>query len=321
MADKKRILMTRRLNPDVVARAERDYELVLNEDDHVMGEAEIVEKASGADAILCCICENYSAGLIARLPESVKILATFSVGTNHIDLAAARQRGIRVGNTPDAVTISTAEIAMLLILGAAHRASEGERMLRARAWPGWEPMQLLGTRLGGKRLGILGLGKIGQAVAARARAFDMEIHYHSRNRLPEDKERGALYHQTRDELLGVSDVLSLHAPSTPQTKHCIGKVAIGKLPAGAILINAARGDLVVDEDVIAALKSGRLAAAGLDVYDGEPDIHEDYYALENAFLLPHMGTSTLEARNEMGFAALDNIDAVLAGRAPVYPVV
>ncbi len=321
MADKKRILMTRRLTRDVVARARRDYELVLNEDDHVMGEAEILEKASGADAILCCISENYSAGLIAGLPGSVKILATFSVGTNHIDLAAARQRGIRVGNTPDAVTISTAEIAMLLILGAAHRASEGERMVRARAWPGWEPMQLLGTRLSGKRLGILGLGRIGQAVAARARAFDMEIHYHSRNRLPKDKERGALYHQSLEELLGVSDVLSLHVPSTPRTKHCIDFAAIEKLPQGAILVNAARGDLIVDEDVIAALKSGRLAAAGLDVYDGEPDIHEAYYALENIFLLPHMGTSTLEARNEMGFAALDNIDAVLAGRAPVYPVV
>ena len=321
MADKKRILMTRRLTPDVVARAERDYELVLNEDDHVMNQSEILEKAAGADAILCCITENYSADLIARLPGSVKILAAFSVGTNHIDLAAARQRGLRVGNTPDAVTISTAEIAMLLILGAAHRAGEGERMLRARAWPGWEPMQLLGTRLGGKRLGILGLGQIGQAVAARARAFDMEIHYHNRNRLPGDTARGAHYHQTLDVLLGFSDVLSLHAPSTPQTQHCIDMAAIEKLPAGAILVNAARGDLVVDADVIAALKTNRLAAAGLDVYDGEPDIHEGYYDLENAFLLPHMGTSTLEARNEMGFAALDNIDAVLAGRDPVYPVV
>lgn len=321
MADKKRLLMTRRLTPDVVARAGRDYELVLNADDHVMNAAEIVQKAAGADAILCCISENYTAGLIARLPGSVKILATFSVGANHIDLAAARQRGIRVGNTPDAVTVSTAEITMLLILGAAHRASEGERMMRARAWTGWQPMQLLGARLSGKRLGILGLGQIGQAVAKRARAFDMQIHYHSRNRLAEAREQGALYHETLNGLLGVSDVLSLHAPSTPETKHCIGFAAIEKLPAGAILINAARGDLVVDADVIAALKSGRLAAAGLDVYDGEPDIHEDYYALENTFLLPHMGTSTLEARNEMGFAALDNIDAVLAGGAPVYPLV
>ncbi|MFQ5625933.1 MAG: NAD(P)-dependent oxidoreductase, partial [Methyloligellaceae bacterium] len=165
------------------------------------------------------------------------------------------------------------------------------------------------------------LGQIGQAVARRARAFDMEIHYHSRNRVPEDKAQGAIYHQTLDGLLGVSDVLSLHAPSTPQTKRCIGKAAIEKLPQAAILLNTARGDRVVDAGVIAALESGRLAAAGLDVYDGAPDIHEGYYALENAVLLPHMGTSTIEARDEMGFAALDNIDAVLAGREPVYPVV
>lgn len=320
MAEKKRILITRRLPPDVLARAGRDYDVVQSDADHIMDEAEILQKAAGVDAILCCISEKFSADLISRLPGCVKILATFSVGTDHIDLEAARKRGIRVGNTPDAVTISTAEIAMLLILGAAHRASEGERMLRARSWPGWEPMQLLGTRLGGKRLGILGLGKIGQAVANRARSFDMEIHYHSRNRLDRAQERGALYHGTLEELLGVSDILSLHAPSTPQTKYCINTAAIEKLPQGAILVNAARGDLVADEDVIAALRSGRLAAAGFDVYVGEPNIHEGYYALENAFLLPHMGTSTIEARNEMGFAALDNIDAVLAGREPVYPV-
>ncbi len=321
MSTKKRILITRLLSPDVMARAKRDYDVIENQDDHIMGREEILEKAARADAILCCISEKYDAELIAALPEGLKILSAFSVGTDHIDLDAARGRGMRVGNTPDAVTISTAEIAMLLILGAAHRAGEGERMVRARSWPGWEPMQLLGTRLNGKRLGILGLGKIGRAVAKRAASFDMEIHYHSRNRMAAPQERGATYHETLDELLAVSDVLSLHAPSTPQTKHCINAAAIEKLPQGAILVNTARGDLVVDEDVIAALKSGRLKAAGLDVYAGEPDIHKDYYTLENAFLLPHMGTSTIEARNEMGFAALDNIDAVLAGRDPVYPVV
>ncbi|RMF04430.1 MAG: D-glycerate dehydrogenase, partial [Alphaproteobacteria bacterium] len=245
----------------------------------------------------------------------------FSVGTDHIDLEAARARGIRVCNTPDAVTISTAEITMLLMLAAAHRAHEGEALLRNRQWTGWEPTQLLGIRLHGKRLGILGLGQIGRAVAARARAFGMEIHYHNRNRVPEEEAAGAVYHESFDSLLAVSDVLSLHAPSTPATRHIVNAEAIGKLPPRAILVNTARGDLVVDDDVIAALKSGRLAAAGLDVYDGEPNIHEGYYGLENAFLLPHMGTSTVEARNEMGFAALDNIDAVLAGREPPYPVV
>jgi lactate dehydrogenase-like 2-hydroxyacid dehydrogenase len=304
-----------------MARASADYDAVTSDDDHVMDEAEIIEKAQGADAILCCISEKYTAGLIETLPDSVKILSTFSVGTDHIDLEAARARGIRVGNTPDAVTISTAEIAMLLILGAAHRASEGERMVRAKSWPGWEPMQLLGTRLSGKKLGILGLGKIGQAVAKRARSFGMEIHYHSRNRLNPASEQGAVYHATLDELLGESEVLSLHTPSTDETRQCINAAAIEKLPPRAIIVNTARGDLVCDDDLIAALNSGRLAAAGLDVFAGEPAINEGYYALENAFLLPHMGTSTLEARNEMGFAALDNIDAVIAGREPPFPVV
>ncbi len=321
MTGKKRILITRHLPDAVLARAHETYDVVISDNDHVMERPEIVEKASGVDAILCCICEKYDAGLIAGLPDAVKILSTFSVGTDHIDLDAAGKRSIRVGNTPDAVTISTAEIAMLLILGAVHRAGEGERFLRARKWRGWQPMLLLGNRINDKRLGILGLGLIGQAVAARARSFGMEIHYYSRNRVSSDLERGAHYHDSLDGLLEVSDILSLHAPSTPQTKHCINASAIEKLPQGAILVNTARGDLTVDEDVIAALKSGRLSAAGLDVYEGEPNIHEGYYDLENAFLLPHVGTSTIEARNEMGFAALDNIDAVLAGRDPVYPVV
>ena len=321
MTDKKRILITRHLPNDVMARAHETYDVVISGDDHVMKPQEILEKAGGVDAILCCISERYDAELIDGLPDTVKILSTFSVGTDHIDLDAARKRSLRVGNTPDAVTISTAEITMLLMLGAAHRASEGERFLRARQWRGWQPMLMLGTRIFEKRLGILGLGLIGQAVAARARSFGMEIHYHSRNRVNGDLEQGAVYHSSLESLLEVSDVLSLHAPSTPQTKHCINKAAIEKLPQGAILVNTARGDLVADEDVIAALKSGRLGAAGLDVYEGEPELHEEYYALENAFLLPHMGTSTIEARNEMGFAALDNIDAVLAGREPVFEVV
>lgn len=247
MPARKRVLITRRLTPDVIARAARDYDAITNDDDHVMDHEEVLEKAQDADAILCCISEKYSAEMIERLPESVKILSTFSVGTDHIDLEAARARGIRVGNTPDAVTVSTAEIAMLLILGAAHRASEGERMVRARAWPGWEPMQLLGTRLSGKRLGILGLGKIGRAVAARARAFGMEIHYHNRNRVAEE-EQGATYHNSLNGLLGVSDILSLHAPSTEQTRYCVNAEALARLPDGAIVINSARGDLVRDDD-------------------------------------------------------------------------
>lgn len=320
MLEKKRILVTRALPPEVLARAVRDYDADINDDGHIMDEAELLRRADGAEAVLCCLSEKFTTGVFDRLPDSVKIVSTFSVGTDHIDLEAARAKGVSIGNTPDAVTISTAEIAMLLILGAAHRASEGERLVRTRSWTGWEPTQLLGTRLSGKRLGIFGYGQIGRAVAERARAFGMEIHYRSRNRLPEQQEQGAVHHDTLDGLLAVADVLSLHAPSTDETRFVIDAAAIEKLPQGAILVNTARGDLVRDEDLIAALKSGRLAAAGLDVFVGEPNINEAYATLENTFLLPHMGTSTIEARNEMGFAALDNIDAALAGRALPWPV-
>ena len=321
MAERRKLLMTRVLTPAIEERARRDYELILNDADQTMSAAEIVAGAEGCDAILGCISEKYTGEVISALPDSVKIISTFSVGTDHIDLAAARARGIRVGNTPDAVTISTAEISMLLILGAARRAPEGERMMRARAWPGWEPLQLLGRNLAGKRLGILGMGKIGRALAKRARAFDMDIHYYNRTRLAPELEEGATYHDSFEGLLAVSDVLSLNAPATPDTRFVVDAAALAKLPAGAIVVNAARGDLLVDEDLIAALKSGQVSYAGLDVYLGEPAINEAYYGLENAFLLPHMGTAAIEARNEMGFHALDNIDAVLAGKEPPYPVV
>lgn len=282
---------------------------------------ELLAMAEGVDALLICSSEKFNAGAIAKLPASVKILSTFSVGLDHIDVAAAKAKGVRIGNTPDAVTVATAEIAMLCMLGAARRAFEGQKMLRDRAWHGWHSTQLLGRRLDNKKLGIFGMGKIGQAVAKRARGFDMEIHYHNRRRLTPQEEQGATFHDTLDSLLAVSDILSINAPSTPQTLGMLNAAAIAKLPEGAIVVNTARGDLIVDEDLIAALKSGHVAYAGLDVFKGEPRINEAYYDLPNTFLLPHMGSATVEARDEMGFAALDNIDAVLAGREPPYPVV
>jgi lactate dehydrogenase-like 2-hydroxyacid dehydrogenase len=313
---KPKLLITRVLSPAVIERARRDYDVDLNGSDRIMGADELVARAHGKDALLVTFGEKFTPEVIAKLPASVRIIATYSVGYDHIDLAAAKARGIRVANTPDAVTVATAEIAMLLILGAARRAQEGERLLREKQWGGWQPMQLIGRRLDGKRLGVMGLGKIGQAVAKRARAFDMEIHYYNRRRAAPAEEQGAIYHDTLDSLLAVSDVLSISAPSTPETRGSINAAALAKLPRGAIVVNTARGDLVNDDDLIAALKSGQVGYAGLDVYKGEPNIHPGYYELENVFLLPHMGTSVIEARNEMGFAALDNIDAALAGREP-----
>lgn len=311
---KPKLLITRVLSPAVIERGRRDYDADLNESDHAMSADELVTRSQDKDALLVTLTERFTPEVIAKLPASVRIIATYSVGYDHIDLAAARARGIRVSNTPDAVTVATAEIAMLLILGAARRAPEGERLLREKKWGGWQPMQLIGRRLDGKRLGVYGMGKIGQALAKRARAFDMDIHYHNRRRRTPGEELGATYHATLDSLLGASDVLSINAPSAPETRGILNADAFAKLPRGAIVVNTARGDLVNDGDLIAALKSRQVGYAGLDVFNGEPHIHPEYYRLENVFLLPHMGTSVIEARDEMGFAALDNIDAVLAGR-------
>ena len=250
------------------------------------------------------------------MPENIKCISTFSIGFDHIDLEACKERGIKVGNAPHGVTVATAEIAMLLLLGSARRASEGERMVRARAWPGWQPLQLVGQRLDGKKLGIYGFGKIGQALAQRARGFDMEIHYYDIYRAkPEVEEKyNATYHDSLDSLLKISQFFSINAPSTPETRYFFNKDVIEKLPQGAIVVNTARGDLVKDEDMIAALKSGRLGYAGIDVFAGEPKINEGYYDLPNTFLFPHLGSAAIEARNQMGFEALDNIDAFFAGK-------
>jgi lactate dehydrogenase-like 2-hydroxyacid dehydrogenase len=312
---KKRLLITRRLPAAVEARANADYEVVQAADDHQMSTDEIVAQSKDVDAVLITITDKMRKEVIDALPSNVKALSTFSIGFDHIDLEAAKAKGLPVGNAPHGVTVATAEIAMLLILGSARRASEGERMLRARAWPGWAPLQLVGRRLDGKKLGIYGFGKIGQALAQRARGFDMEIHYHDIVRQPAEKEQGAIFHDTLDSLLAVSEFFSINAPSTPETRYFFNSATIEKLPQGAIVVNTARGDLVKDEDMIAALKSGRLAYAGLDVFAGEPKINEGYYDLPNTFLFPHLGSAAIEARNQMGFEALDNVDAVFAGKA------
>jgi lactate dehydrogenase-like 2-hydroxyacid dehydrogenase len=276
----------------------------------------LIALAEGAAAVLPCHTEHLTAELIAQLPQSVRAICNYSVGVDHVDLAAAKARGIIVTNTPDVLSDATAEIAILLMLGAARRASEGERLVRSATWKDWSPSFMVGRQVTGKRLGVVGMGRVGQVVARRARGFEMEIHYHNRRRLDAAAEAGAVYHESLDSLLGVSDVLSLNCPSTPESKGLMNAERIAKLPDGAIVINTARGALVNDEDLIAALASGKLAAAGLDVYNNEPDIHPGYRELENVFLLPHIGSATLETRDAMGFRALDNLDAIFAGREP-----
>ena len=309
------VLFTRRLPDAVERRAARDYQLIANPDDRPLTADEIVSRSQEADAIVCCVADKMTAVVFSRLPPRVRIVASFGVGTEHLDLAAAKARGVVVTNTPEVLTDATAEVALLLLLGAARRAFEGQDTLRSGRWTGWTPTQLMGHQLSGKRLGVVGMGRIGQAMARRARGFGVEIHYTDQARLPPEKEEGAIFHPTIDELLPLSQLLSLHAPSTPETRHLLDARRLALLPRGAIVVNSARGDLVDDEALIAALRSGQVGAAGLDVFQGEPAVHPGYRTLENTFLLPHMGSATIETREAMGFRALDNVDAVLAGRA------
>ena len=319
------LLLTRKLPAAVEARAARDYDARLNTADAPWSRdgAEIARRAAeaGAAGILCAAGDPFNAATFAALPASVRIVATFSVGTDHIDLAAAQARGILVTNTPDVLSFATAEIAFTLMLMAARRAGEGERMVRARAWTGWTPTQLMGTTLEGKALGIAGFGRIGRELAKMARGFGMPIHYRNRTRLPAELEMGATYHDNDASFLGTIDVLSMHMPGGAATRHWLNADRLALLRRGAIVVNSGRGTSVDDAALVAALTSGQVRAAGLDVYDGEPRIFEGYHGLENVALLPHLGSATEETRDAMGFRALDNLDALLrAGTEPPHRV-
>jgi glyoxylate reductase len=316
MTERAAILVTRKLPDAVTARLSRDHRPTLNPDDRRYASSELIAAAAGHDALLISPTERMTAEVIGALPASIRAIATFSVGFEHIDLAAARVRGLIVTNTPDVLTDATADIAMLLILGAARRASEGERMIREDRWTGLGLTEMLGRQVTGKRLGILGMGRIGRALAKRARGFDMQIHYSNRRRLPPELEQGAIFHADPEALLPHCDVLSINCPASAETHHFLNATRIARLPDGAIVVNSARGTIVDDSALIAALRSGKLFAAGLDVYVNEPQIHPDYRRLPNVFLLPHLGSATVETRNAMGFKCLDNLDAVFAGREP-----
>ncbi len=316
MNNKPVVLVTRRLPPAVEDRLRHDYDPRLNDEDRLYTAEELIQRAAGAHAIVPCHTEHLSAEVIAQLPDSVRAIANFSVGVDHVDLAAAKARGIIVTNTPDVLADATAEVAMLLILGAARRASEGERLLRSGQWDSWSPSFMVGTQVTGKRLGIIGMGRVGQVTARRARGFDMTIHYHNRRRLDPNLEAGAMYYEIVEALLPQCDFLAMHCPATPDTRHLLNAQRIGLLPDGAIVVNTARGSIIEEAALIAALQSGKLAAAGLDVYENEPDINPVFSELQNTFLLPHIGSATRETRDAMGFRALDNLDAIIAGREP-----
>jgi len=308
------LVVTSRYPKAIEERIDREYDARRNPNAAFMSQEELLAAAEGADALFTTPANRLDADFFQRVPATVKVIATFSVGYEHIDLAAAEKRKIPIAYTPGVNAEATADIAMLLLLGASRRAYEAQELVRTGTWKPLAPDMLLGWQVGGKVLGIFGMGRVGQATARRARAFGMKIHYANTRKLPESAVADAIYHDDPHELLHVSEFLSLHAPDTPKTHHFLNARTIGLLPRGAIVVNTARGGLVVDEDLIAALKSGQVAAAGLDVYEGEPKLHPGYVELKNTFLLPHIGSATIETRTAMGMLALDNIDAVLNGR-------
>ena len=311
-----KILVTRHLPTPVEARLSEQFDVVLNNDDRLLSNEQIISALKGFDGLLAAPTDNCDAHFIAALPESVKILATFSVGYDHIDIPAAEKTGLTVTNTPDVLTDATADLAILLMLGAARGAYWGDKMVRDQNWKTWSPTHPLGIDVTGRRLGILGMGRIGRAVAKRARAFDMKIHYHNRSKLPDDQACGAEYHTSLQELAPHCDFLSIHCGSTPQTRGSLNQEIIKALPDGAVVINTARGDIVNDDALINALQSGKVAAAGLDVFNNEPDIDPRYRTLDNVFLLPHLGSATPQTRIAMGMRAVDNLEQFFAGRTP-----
>jgi lactate dehydrogenase-like 2-hydroxyacid dehydrogenase len=314
MTAKPTVFVTRKLPVAVENRLQRDYDARLNPDDRLYSRDELVERARSAHAILPCHTEHFSAEVFERLPAEVKIIANFSVGYDHVDVEAARRRGIAVTNTPDVLSDATAELTMMLMIGAARRAGEGEKLVRERLWKDWSPAFMVGTQVTAKRLGILGMGRVGRVVARRARGFDMRIHYHD-IRLLSGSDEG-MYHDALDDMLPYCDFLSLHCNVTPLTRGLMNARRFALLPDGAILVNAARGALVDDDALVDALTSGKLRAAGIDAYNNEPNVDARLVALPNTFLMPHIGSATRETRDAMGFRALDNLDAFFAGREP-----
>lgn len=305
-----RLVLTRRLPVPVMARVERDFAIWCNDRDQTLTSDELVRAATDhrAEALVVMAMDRIGADVITRLPSSTRIIATFSVGHDHIDLAAARDRGIVVLSTPDVLSDAVADMAMLLLLAAARRAQEGEALIYQGRWTGWSPTQLIGRDVTGGRLGILGMGRIGRAIARRARhGFAMAVHYHNRSRLPAELEDGAAFYSDLERFLAVSDFLVLAAPASAQTRSILNARTIASLPDGAVVVNISRGGLVDDAALIDALRRGKLSAAGLDVFNNEPAIDPGYLTLPNVFLQPHQGSSTIETRTRMGELLLDSI--------------
>ena len=303
----RKILITRKLIKSSENYASKVFEAKFNENDHLLTKEQIIKESQGCDGILSSLTEKFDSDIISKLPKTIKIISNFAVGFGNIDIIAAKNKNIVVTNTPDVLTDATAEINILILLAAARRAREGINYANGRNWK-WSADFLMGKQLTGSRLGILGMGRIGRAVADIARSLGMKIHYYNRSQLNKDLEKGATYHKSLESLLSVSDFFSINCPATKETKHIINEKTIKHFPDGAVISNSARGDMVDDNAMVKALKSGKIYSLGLDVYNGEPDIHPEYLTLPNVFVLPHLGSATKKTRTAMADLAISNID-------------
>jgi glyoxylate reductase len=313
-----RVIVTRRLTPSIETRMAELFDARFNTDDLPYDRARLAEAMNEAEVLVPTVTDEIDAGLIAGAGPQLKLIANFGNGVDHIDLAAARKRGIFVTNTPGVLTEDTADMTMALVLSVPRRLADGERLIRSGGWRGWAPTAMLGHRINEKRLGIVGMGRIGQAVARRARGFGMSIHYHNRRRLPEaaERESRALFWPSLDAMLEEIDILSIHCPHTPETHHLIDARRLALLRSDAYLINTARGEIVDEAALVDALEGGRIAGAGLDVYANEPALDPRLLARQDVVLLPHMGSATFEARDATGEKVIANIRFWSDGHRP-----
>ncbi len=317
MIKKPKIFLTRELPPESMRILSEASELTYNQEDRVLSKQEIIRGVRDADGLLCLLTDSIDEEILEAAPN-LKVVANFAVGFNNIDVAAATRRRIPVTNTPGVLTDSTADMAWALLMDAARRLSEGDRLVRTRQWTGWGPLQLLGADITGATLGIIGLGRIGQALARRARGFEMRVCYWNRTRLSEQEESElGVQYCSMDTLLGESDFLSLHVALNDETHHLIGASELGRMKPNAILINTARGPIVDEAALVEALKTGVIAAAGLDVYEREPILERELYDLENVVLAPHLGSATIGTRTKMGNMAVENCLLACQGQRPI----
>ncbi|MGY8996039.1 MAG: 2-hydroxyacid dehydrogenase [Alphaproteobacteria bacterium] len=317
-AKKPIVIVTRQL-PDVIeTRMMELFDTRLNDDDHSMTRDELVAAVKTADILVPTLTDRIDKGILAQAGDNLRLIANFGTGVDHIDLAAARERGITVTNTPGVLTEDTADMTMALILDVIRRVSQGERLIRSGEWSGWGPTTMLGHRLWGKRLGIIGMGRIGSAVARRAKGFGLSIHYHNRRQLPEhaEQELEATYWESLDQMLARMDIISVNCPHTPGTFHLLSARRLKLLKTTAVIVNTSRGEVIDEQALTRILRDKQIAGAGLDVFEHEPAVNPKLLALDNVTLLPHMGSATIEGRIDMGEKVIINIKTFADGHKP-----